>query len=190
MSYEAYNWRDLVGKSGSLSKVIHCTNSEEPTGIYLNIEGSKESVLLANSGKSLGVRYVLDIRPLVVLTNCLPVPVFFAVGGNTEDEVTFKDLNPGESAHLPQIRFGFTWMHLKIFGFRDSDWICSQLIENELHDAISHWKFRSVHAGIQAKFHLDINCVKSRGTYVWSIYAPFWMINKTVSQYKNYILLY
>ena len=53
MSYEAYNWRGLVDKTNH-SKVIHCTNTQEPTGIYINIEGSKEEILQANTGKSSG----------------------------------------------------------------------------------------------------------------------------------------
>ena len=53
MSYEAYNWRGLIDKPNH-SKVIHCTNTQETTGIYINIEGSKEEILLANTGKSSG----------------------------------------------------------------------------------------------------------------------------------------
>ena len=53
MSYEAYNWRGLIDKPKH-SKVIHCTNTQEPAGIYINIEGSKEEILLSNTGKSSG----------------------------------------------------------------------------------------------------------------------------------------
>ena len=77
---------------------------------------------------------------------------------------------------MPQIRFEYASLHLKLFGFRDLDWKCAQLVENDFPE-ISQWKFRSLDG--QAKFDLDINCVKSCGTYVLSIYAPFWMINKT-----------
>ena len=59
MSYEAYNWRGLVDKTNH-SKVIHCTNTQEPTGIYINIEGSKEEILQANTGKSSGRFVVYD----------------------------------------------------------------------------------------------------------------------------------
>ena len=56
MSYEAYNWRGLIDKPNH-SKVIHCTNTQEPDGIYINIEGSKEEILLKNTGKYSGKRF-------------------------------------------------------------------------------------------------------------------------------------
>ena len=127
-----------------------------------------------------GVRYILDIRPLFVLKNCLPVPIFYGVGDQNldqDDSLIFSALDPGASGNLPQIRFEYASLHLKLFGFRELDWTCAQMVGNDFPE-ISQWKFKSTDG--QAKFDLDINCVKSCGTYVLSIYAPFWMINKTV----------
>ena len=126
-----------------------------------------------------GVRYILDIRPLFVLKNCLPVPIFYGVGDQNldQDPLIFSALDPGASGNLPQIRFEYASLHLKLFGFRELDWTCAQMVGNDFPE-ISQWKFKSTDG--QAKFDLDINCVKSCGTYVLSIYAPFWMINKTV----------
>ena len=129
----------------------------------------------------LGVSYTLDIRPLFVLKNCLPYPVFYGIGGTDlerEDSIVFQDLEEGKSGNLPQIRFQYASLHLKLFGFRNMNWKCAQLVENDFPE-ISQWKFKSEDGG--SKFDLDIHCVKSCGTYVLSIYAPFWMINKTVN---------
>ena len=93
----------------------------------------------------LGVRYTLDIRPLFVLKNCLPVLVSFGIGGpnlDQEDPILFTDLEPGQSGNLPQIRFEYASLHLKLFGFRDSEWKCAQLVEKDFPE-ISQWKFRS-----------------------------------------------
>ena len=122
----------------------------------------------------------MDIRPLFVLKNCLPVPIFYGVGDQNldqDDSLIFSALDPGASGNLPQIRFEYASLHLKLFGFRELDWTCAQMVGNDFPE-ISQWKFKSTDG--QAKFDLDINCVKSCGTYVLSIYAPFWMINKTV----------
>ena len=101
-----------------------------------------------------------------------------------EDSILFSELEQGHSGNLPQIRFEYASLHLKLFGFRNLNWKCAQVVEKDFPE-ISQWKFKSLDG--QAKFDLDINCVKSCGTYVLSIYAPFWMINKTVN--INRILL-
>ena len=117
---------------------------------------------------------------MFVLKNCLPVPIFYGIGDQNldfEDCIQFQTLEPGQSGNLPQIRFEYASLHLKLFGFRELDWKCAQMVGSDFPE-ISQWKFQSLDG--QSKFDLDINCVKSSGTYVLSIYAPFWMINKTV----------
>ena len=119
----------------------------------------------------------------MVLKNCLPVAIHFAVGGYESliDNLDMVDVEPGQSGHIQRFRLGFTSLHMKIFEFRGTDWTCSQLIDKEL-DEVSTWRFYSnpdPESGMQAKIDLNINLVVSHGTQVLSIYAPFWMINKT-----------
>ena len=98
------------------------------------------------------------------------------------NEVIFKFFfsEPGQSGHLRDDRSGRAFFHMKIFEFRQTDWSCSQQMEAELAE-LSTWRFLSKSSpdGVQAKMDLGINAVLSHGTHVLSIYAPFWMINKT-----------
>ena len=77
MSYEAYNWRGLIEKPNH-SKVIHCTNTQEPDGIYINIEGSKEEILLKNTGKYSGKGFKIhkELSYTVPTTPVLTKPIF------------------------------------------------------------------------------------------------------------------
>ncbi len=181
MSFEPYSWRNLVDKE-TYSQQIQCTNTKGRPEVYINIEGTKEEIFLERTGKLSSVVYTLDIRPLVVLKNCLPVTIHYCLGGEVvDDENQMSSIDPGQSGHLQGIRFGHTYLHMRIFEFRETDWSCSQLIEQELAE-LTTWRFYSIDIyanGSPAKVDLNINTVVSHGTNVLSIYSPFWMINKT-----------
>lgn len=69
--------------------------------------------------------YVVDIRPLLVVKNCLPVTLHYGFGdvpGN------FNYMESGRSAHLQGVRLGETVLILKLFGFRNTDWECKQVV--------------------------------------------------------------
>ena len=143
--------------------------------------GTREEVFLERSGKLSGNSYILDIRPLVVMKNCLPVTIHYAMGSeNLDDKTHMQSLEPGQSGHLRDDRSGRSYLHLKIFEFRQKDWTCAQQMESELPE-LSMWRFTSTlnNEGNQDKMDIGINTVISHGTHVLSIYAPFWMINKT-----------
>ena len=121
--------------------------------------------------------YTMDIRPLMVLKNCLPVTIYYAL-----DE--FQDMTPiesGQVGHLQSVRPGDTHLHLKFYEFREMDWSCTHLVEIDAKE-LETWRFLSestTEQGGQMKLDLGVNSVISHGTRVLSIYAPFWMINKT-----------
>ena len=155
--------------------------------IFLNVEGVREDIFLERTGKLSSVSYVLDIRPLLVFKNCLPVTLHYgfsdAGGQNSED---FHYMEPGRSAHLQGVRFGETRLVLKIFEFRGTDWVCERVIDEEMPQLVT-WRFSSVGDSQQGegaatsglKLDLQINSTVSHGTQVLSVFAPFWMVNKT-----------
>lgn len=178
MGYKAVNWRQLMDGE-KLSEQIQCTNTQGLPDKFINVEGIREEVFLERSGNLTGTHYILDIRPLVVMKNCLPVNIYYAIGGpQLDQDLPMSYIEPGQSGHLPGIRFGYSSLHLKIYEFRETDWTCSQVIE-ELTE-LTTWRFYSVESNeAQKKMDLGINSVICHGTTVLSIYAPFWMINKT-----------
>ena len=53
----------------------------------------------------------MDIRPLMVLKNCLPWPIHFNLNGLDED---WNDIESGQSGHLQSVRPGETTLYLQI----------------------------------------------------------------------------
>ena len=169
MSTTPYEWRRLVD-TGKFSQEISCPNTNGNKDTCIIIEGTKEEIFWEKSGKKTGTQYILDIRPLFVLKNCLPVTIHFSTTEKSDlDQETpnMSFIEPGQSGHLLDLKKGQTSLQLKIFEFRENDWTCSQLIEQEIAE-LSTWRFYSSkdQNGVQGKIDLDINCVISHGTYV------------------------
>ncbi|TRY69082.1 hypothetical protein TCAL_09656 [Tigriopus californicus] len=174
---ESFKWRELVGKDGSHSQMIECRSKEGDQTIFLNVEGSKEPIFYERTGNLASMNYVLDIRPILVFKNCLPVTLHY---GFDEFKENMKYIEPGQSGHMQGVKLGVSKIHLKIFEFRNADWECTQTIDERMPE-LSLWRFHLMNSteNSSAKFDLGINSMISSGTQVISIYAPFWMINKT-----------
>ena len=122
--------------------------------------------------------YTLDIRPFIVFKNCLPVTIHYSVGDVLEES---NYVEPGQTAHFKGLQYGQTQLHLTIFGFRNTDWSTSQILLEKMNE-LSLWRFFENTEGNTseiAKIDLGIHSSICHGTQVLSIYAPFWMINKT-----------
>jgi hypothetical protein len=79
MGLESYCWKKLVDFQ-SFSQQIQCTNTKGRPDIFINVDGRKEEIFLERTGSLSSFTYVLDIRPLFVLKNCLPVTLYYTLG--------------------------------------------------------------------------------------------------------------
>ncbi len=121
---ETYCWRRLL-EEDTHSVRVQCKNRHSGPDIFLNVEGVREPIFSERSGKLSAVSYVLDIRPLLVFKNCLPVTLHYGFAGVNRGD--FHYMEPGRSAHLQGVRLGETRLVLKIFEFRNTDWECEQV---------------------------------------------------------------
>ena len=134
-----YFFRELY-TNPTFSQQITCTNKNNDKCVYLNVVGSKEEIFHERSGKLSDVTYVLDIRPLLVLKNCLPTTLHYCING--DDCMQFID--PGQNAHLQGVALGKTEIKLKVFEFRQLDWECVQVssknkITNTIYSRFLHF---------------------------------------------------
>lgn len=79
MGLESYCWKKLLDKP-TYSQQIQCTNTKGRADIFINVDGCKEEIFLERTGSLSSVVYSLDIRPLFVLKNCLPVTLHYTLG--------------------------------------------------------------------------------------------------------------
>ncbi len=175
---ESYCWRKLIEEEESYSVKVQCKNRHGGPDIFLNVEGVREQIFSERSGKLSAVSYVLDIRPLLVFKNCLPVTLHYGFGSSSVGDLLYME--PGRSAHLQGVRLGETRLVLKIFEFRNTDWECEQVLHESMPELVT-WRFSSAGDSPDSglKLDLEVNSTTSHGTQVLSVYAPFWMVNKT-----------
>jgi len=76
--------------------VIECSNTRGEPSVCLNVEGAAAEIFRETSRELTSRNYVISIRPLVLLKNCLPVPLYYACGGQEQ----FRALQEGDSGVL------------------------------------------------------------------------------------------
>ena len=189
MGLESYPWREIKSMNKHYAQPIQCTNNKGSQNIFLNVDGTEENIFTEKSGKLGSQIYNLDIRPMVIIKNCLPETLHYNVSSYDiynqaeienvcENTATWQALDRGEVGHLHGVCFGYSSLVLKLFS-RDKEWICKTPLEKDMLE-LTTWKFISEEYGQQrTEFDLGVNCSYVNGTQIISLYAPFWMINKT-----------
>ena len=79
MGLESFRWKRLQEQPSS-SQQVQCTNTKGRPDIYITVDGKREDILLERTGTLSSPTYILDIRPLFVLKNCLPVTLHYTIG--------------------------------------------------------------------------------------------------------------
>jgi hypothetical protein len=82
--------------------VIECSNTRGEPSVCLNVEGAAAEIFRETSRELTSRNYVISIRPLVLLKNCLPVPLYYACGGQEQ----FRALQEGDSGVLEVKEYG------------------------------------------------------------------------------------
>ena len=95
MGLEPISWKDIE-PAGHCRKVIECSNTRGEPSVCLNVEGAALEIFRETSRELTSRNYVISIRPLVLLKNCLPVALYYACGGQDK----FQPLREGESGVL------------------------------------------------------------------------------------------
>ena len=187
-TYSTQSNDKLVLKNAT--KSIECSNRNGEPQNFVVVDGSTEDIFLGKTGKLESTIYTMDIRPMFVLKNCLSVPLFYAVRMKNDTNFVGKEdmfeIQPGHSSHLQGVVHSHTKLVLRISEYGATEWMCEEVVQNPNEMAeLSTWRFfvndpYDQNAGsASGKLDLGVNCNISSGTQVLSIFAPFWMINKT-----------
>jgi len=175
MGIENMTWKE-INLEDSVKKNIECTNTEQKPSVFLNVEGVATDIFRENSRNLTGRTYTISIRPVAVLKNCLPVPLYYTSRGKDQ----FNTLSPGEIGVLEDIRHGQSLIRLRLYGWRNADLECDKIFEEGMKE-LEYWTFTSSDIETNNGYRLDLGVQKemSKGTTVLSIFAPFWFVNKT-----------
>ncbi|CAB4054790.1 VPS13A_C [Lepeophtheirus salmonis] len=148
---EFIHWKEII--NGSISKVIRCTNCSGAPDVFISFEVSSDSIYFEQSQKLKSVVYNVDIKPVMIFKNCLPLTLHFNIGNNDNKESSFID--PGTIAQFRGMKYGETIVKFQIFEFRNMDWTCNQVISKFMPE-LSLWKFESMNGDKKQK--MDFVC--------------------------------
>ncbi|XP_037079408.1 vacuolar protein sorting-associated protein 13-like [Pollicipes pollicipes] len=177
-------WRDLQ-KNPDLTMTLKCDSKSGQPGqpFCMLCHGEMKPVLFETSrAKTLASRtYRVHLRPPAVLSNLLPVALTYLRPGDLEP-VT---LEPGGSCQMPTAQTGDR-VALQLLSYLDRRWSCSKQLEAE-PDELTVWTFLSADGDYQTDLSLGMHTRTVCGSQLMSLYAPFWMINRTgkMLTYKN-----
>jgi vacuolar protein sorting-associated protein 13A/C len=183
MGLEPISWKDIE-PAGHCRKVVECSNTRGEPSVYLNVEGCATDIFRETSRELTSRNYVISIRPLVLLKNCLPVPLFYSCG----NQARFRALQEGESGCLEELRHGQTLIRLRLDGEKNNDdsnsnagggLACNKVFDENMKQ-LELWRFEAFDAVASAQ-RMDLGVQKevSKGTTVLALFAPFWFVNKT-----------
>ncbi|XP_063230011.1 intermembrane lipid transfer protein Vps13 isoform X2 [Bacillus rossius redtenbacheri] len=177
VSVVPFVWKQLQN-SLVLSKLLQCDpqNREDKEPFFMRVVGEMEQVYFENSKRHTmaSTCYNIRLRPAVVLKNCLPVELVCCVQG----VATERHVGAGGSMQMPTAEPGRTTVVLRIPDYLDKQWACKREIE-ESPAEFSVWTFDSYDSAQKMSLDLGMNVVCKNGSNVFTLYCPFWMLNKT-----------
>ena len=136
---------------GTYSKMIECPNSRGEPSVFLNVEGSSQEVFTGQTRNLKNVIYNIDIRPRIVIKNCLPVPLHYTTGS---DKANYKVLGTSETGCPEDLKTSLLLM--KIVDWRDTDLRCTKIMDDSMGE-LERWRFDSVNpAASSVKIDLGV----------------------------------
>lgn len=122
--------------------------------------------------------------PIVKLKNLLPYQLNYAMEGIDKQ---FK-LESGEEHDLPNVKLGETGLSLDLCNYLERDWHCFKKLPSFGQDKDIHlWKFSTASHERSQTLDLAVQLSIENSSLVVSLFAPFWMVNRTSQQLVYHI---
>ncbi|KAF4519295.1 hypothetical protein B566_EDAN017925 [Ephemera danica] len=115
----------------------------------------------------------VSLRPTAVLRNLLPVPLVCESGRGQEEIVA-----PGGHLHLASVEPGTSAIVLRLDNYLEKVWSCKHDVQAQPPE-LGVWSFDSYDSSARMTLDLGMHTIMLHDTLYLSLYAPFWMINKT-----------
>lgn len=190
---EAITWnpRDVKTYSHFFSTVI-CESKKKEPNFYIRIKCEISDVELEEKGKTSSTPiYKFHLYPVIRLRNLLPVSIKFVNHFFDKDETEQKlIISPGQECNLCHLNLKSHKISIEVLDYmKQAGWTCENKfpIRWTKEDQIDIWSFsaKSVRECNDPSLTIDLAvnfCNEDAGCRVASLFAPFWMINKTGKQ--------
>lgn len=177
VSIVPYIWKELQN-CVQKSKILKCNpkSKSRTEPLFLRIDGELEQIFFENTTKhTMHSRcFKLSIRPTVTFKNVLPIKVHVLIQGIAGEHPVL----PAMTVQIPTAEPGNSSLVLRIPDYLDREWSCKYaLLEHP--DELSVCNFESYESDRNITIDLGLHMVLRHGTHMYTLYCPFWMINKT-----------
>ena len=155
MGMDWFSWKEIGKSKGSnVKKKIECSNTCGDPPVYLNIEGVCQEIFNERASELTQRRYIISVRPSVVLKNCLPIPIFYTTGSRTD----YKTLEQGDIGTLEDMRHDHTLLKFKLMGWRQVDLQCTKVFDSHMKQ-LEYWRFEAAEA-TASNLRVDLGVMK------------------------------
>nr|XP_024214793.1 vacuolar protein sorting-associated protein 13 isoform X2 [Halyomorpha halys] len=180
VSIVPYVWKDLQNCIQK-SKILKCNpkNKSNTQPLFLRVDGELEQIFFENSTRHtmLSTCFKLSIRPTVIFKNILPIKVHVLIEGIAGEHPVL----PAMTIQIPTAEPGNSSLVVRIPEYLDREWSSkNELLEDP--PELSVWSFDSFESCHHITIDLGVHMELSNGTHKYTLYCPFWMINKTSLQ--------
>lgn len=175
-----YIWKDLQTNL-NIVKILHCPilKDMEYTGKYpfiLKAIGEMEQVYYANTMRHTmaSTCFNIHLRPAAILKNFLPLPIIVCID-ELADELEVK---AGDTLQLPNVDPGKSVIVIRLPEYLEKEWSCRKESETNPQE-FNVWTFDSYDSPTKMSLDLGMHTINKNGSLIYSLYCPFWMLNKT-----------
>lgn len=176
------NWNSLV-----VNKLL---DFDGKYFIQALVEKEPVNILNETGIHNIDFEYNIVLLPTVTFYNYLPYPIVYQVTNGETSSWPKSTLHPGESTKLPNAKIGSSSLILEMENYANSKWYASQLIEFDESSSskiktqeMNLIEFRSAETKIVS---LAYNTTMENHSLVFTLYAPYWILNQTtkIIQYR------
>ncbi|XP_067143145.1 intermembrane lipid transfer protein Vps13 isoform X2 [Centruroides vittatus] len=177
VSTQPFMWKEIPEDIEGTALLLCSDKNEGGQPFFIEVSRKINRIFFEDSHKKtmVSVSYSISLHPTALLKNLLPYSISYCL----QDVKDFRTLEPGESTELWTAEIGKAVIEIKISNYLDHEWICSKKLETSSNE-LSVWTFEaSVNTDKKLVLDLGMRIVKNKGSLEFSLYCPFWMVNKT-----------
>ncbi|KAL1509353.1 hypothetical protein ABEB36_004107 [Hypothenemus hampei] len=175
-----YIWKDLQTNL-SIAKILQCPVLSEAresgkTPFLIKAVGEMEQVYYENTTRHTmaSTCYNIHLRPAAIFKNFLPLTIVVCVDELAEE----VEVKAGDTFQLPNVNPGKSVIVIRLSEYLEKEWSCRRETE-EIPEEFEVWTFHSYDSPTKMSLDLGMHTINKDGSFIYSLYCPFWMLNKT-----------
>ncbi|CAG9772493.1 unnamed protein product [Ceutorhynchus assimilis] len=174
-----YIWKELQTDM-NIAKVLHCpvlSDNDSGKGPFIiKTVGEMEQVYYENTTRytMASTCYNIHLRPAAIFKNFLPLPIIVCVDELAEE----IEVKAGDTLQLPNVDPGKSVIVIRLPEYLEKEWSCRK--ETDINpEEFEVWTFNSYDSPAKMSLDLGVHTINKDGSFIYSLYCPFWMLNKT-----------